>query len=94
MAVTAKRVTLWRKEIENRPGALAGALQSLSEGKSDLQVLMAYRYPGTEDKGAVEVYPVSGKKLTTAAQNAGLSQSSIPVLLRHRRLFRSAGRHT
>lgn len=81
MAVTVKRVALWRKEIENRPGALAGALQLLSETSADLQVLMAYRYPGAEDKGAVEVYPVSGKKLTAAAQAAGLSPSSIPVLL-------------
>ena len=39
-----------------------------------------YRYPGAGDKGAVEVYPVSGKKLTAAAQAAGLSPSSIPVL--------------
>ena len=81
MAIGVKKIALWRKEIENHPGALAGALQSLSEAGADLQVLMAYRYPGAEDKGAVELYPVSGKKLTAAAQAAGLSPSSIPVLL-------------
>jgi hypothetical protein len=81
MPVTVKKIALWRREIENRPGALAGALQPLSEADADLQLLMAYRYPGAEDKGAVEVYPVSSKKLTGAAQAAGLSPSSIPVLL-------------
>ena len=81
MAVTVKKAVLWRKEVANRPGMLAGALQPLSEAGADLQVLMAYRYPGSEDQGAVEVYPVSGRKLTAAAQAAGLSPSSIPVLL-------------
>ncbi len=75
-----KKVALWRKEIEKRPGMLASALQPLSDAGADLQVLMAYRYPGAEDKGAVDVYPI-GKKLTAAAQAAGLSPSSIPVLL-------------
>jgi hypothetical protein len=81
MPVTVKKVALWRKEIENRPGMLAGVLQPLSQAGANLQVLMAYRYPGAEDKGAVEVYPVSGRKLIAAAQAAGLSPSSIPVLL-------------
>lgn len=81
MAVTVKKVALWRKEIDNRTGALAGALQPLLEAGVDLRVLMAYRYPGAEDKGAVEVYPVSGKKLTASAQAAGLRPSSIAVLL-------------
>ncbi len=53
MPVTVKKVALWRKEIDNRPGMLASALQPLSEAGADLQVVMAYRYPGAEDKGAV-----------------------------------------
>lgn len=44
-------------------------------------VLMAYRYPGNEAKAAIELYPVSGKKLTASAMEAGLSVSSIPALL-------------
>ncbi len=81
MAVTVKKVTLWRKEVDNRPGMLASILQPLSEAGADLQVLMAYRYPGSEDKGAIEVHPVSGRKSTAAAQAAGLAPSSIPTLL-------------
>ncbi len=33
MAVTVKKVVLWRKEIDNRPGMLANTLEPLSEGE-------------------------------------------------------------
>jgi hypothetical protein len=42
---------------------------------------MAYRYPGQEPKGAIELYPVTGKKSATAAKEAGFSASDIPALL-------------
>jgi hypothetical protein len=43
---------------------------------------MAYRYPGNESKAAVELYPVSGKKVTAAARAAGLAPAEdIPALL-------------
>jgi hypothetical protein len=80
MPVTVKEITLWRREIENRPGMLARVLEPLA-GSADLQVLMAYRYPGDETRGAVEVFPISGKKATAAAQTAGLAQAGIPALL-------------
>src|SRR5262249_18911180 len=44
-----RKAVLWRKEIDNRPGMLANALQPLSEAGADLQVVMAYRYPGASD---------------------------------------------
>jgi len=81
MAVTVKKAVLWRKEVDNRPGMLASALQPLSEAGADLQVVMAYRYPGAENKGVIELYPVSGRKVSAAAQAAGLAPSSIPILL-------------
>lgn len=59
MAITVKKAVLWRKEVDNRPGALASALEPLAQAGADLQVVMAYRYPGT-DKGAVKLHPVSG----------------------------------
>jgi len=80
MPVTVKEITLWRREIENRPGMLAHVLEPLA-GTTDLQVLMAYRYPGDETKGAVEVFPVSGKKGTAAAEAAALTPADIPALL-------------
>jgi hypothetical protein len=81
MAVTVKEITLWRREIQNRPGMLAEALEPLAGARADLKVLMAYRYPGDETRGAVELFPVSGKKATAAAQAAGLTRSDIPALL-------------
>jgi hypothetical protein len=80
MPVTVKEITLWRREIENRPGMLAHVLEPLA-GTADLQVLMAYRYPGDETKGAVELFPISGKKASAAAEGAGLTRADIPALL-------------
>jgi hypothetical protein len=81
MALTVKRITLWRTEVDNRVGALATTLEPLARAGADLQVLMAYRYPGNEQRAAVEVYPVSGKKVTAAAQAAGLAAAPFPALL-------------
>src|SRR6266508_3227082 len=81
MAVEARTITLWRREVENTPGALARTLEPLARAGADLKVLMAYRYPGEERLAAIEVYPVSGKKATAAAQAAGLTATSIPTLL-------------
>jgi hypothetical protein len=81
MAFTVKVITLWRREIQNRPGELASVLQPLAGSRADLQVLMAYRFPGDETRGAVELFPVSGKKATAAAQDAGLTRAEIPALL-------------
>jgi hypothetical protein len=81
MAVTVKRVTLWRREVENEPGALARTLEPIADAGTDLKVVMGYRYPGAERKAAIEVYPISGKKAAAAAEKAGLSASAIPTLL-------------
>jgi hypothetical protein len=81
MAVTVKKAVLWRKEIDNRPGMLADILGPLAEAGADLEVVMAYRYPGSTDMAAVELQPVSGRKPIAAAKAAGLAQSPIPILL-------------
>ena len=81
MAIKVKSITLWRREVENSPGALAGTLEPLARAGADLQVVMGYRQPGGEDQAILELYPVSGKKAATAAGAAGLSASTIPTLL-------------
>jgi predicted amino acid-binding ACT domain protein len=81
MAMTVKEITLWRREIENRPGVLAGVLDPLADRQVDVQVLMAYRFPGDETRGAIELFPVSGKKAMAAATAAGLSPANIPAIL-------------
>jgi hypothetical protein len=81
MAVSVKPITLWRAEVDNRPGTLARALGPLAESGASLRVAMVYRFPGNESRGAIELFPVSGRKATTAARRAGLSESGIPTLL-------------
>lgn len=81
MPVTVKRVTLWRSFLANIPGSLAKVLQPLARTGADLQVVMGYRIPGDASKAVVELAPVSGKRAEAAAQQAGLSASSIPTLL-------------
>jgi len=81
MPVTVKHITLWRTEVENKPGVLARTLEALAAAGADLHVVMGYRYPGGGEKAAIEVYPVASKKSVAAAQAAELSASSIPTLL-------------
>jgi hypothetical protein len=81
MPVTVKRITLWRKELENRAGTLAGTLEPLAKAGADLQIVMGYRIPNEHMKAAVELYPIGNKKTTQAAQEAGLVPSQIPVLV-------------
>lgn len=81
MAVTVKKITLWRGDVSNTPGALARILEPLAGAGTDLQVVMGYRIPGNEARAVVELASVAGKKATAAAQGAGLSGSVIPTLL-------------
>ena len=67
MAVTVKKIVLWRKEVENKTGILAGALAPLANAGTDIHVVIAYRFPGQESKAAIELYPVTGRKSVTAA---------------------------
>ena len=81
MPVTVKSISLWRKEAENKTGLLAQTLEPLAKARADLGVVMGYRLPGDGAKAVIEVYPVSGKKVTDAATETGLAASSIPTLL-------------
>jgi len=78
MAVTVENVTIWRKEVMHKPGELARALEPLAKAGADLKVIMAY---AEKDRGIIEVGPISGKKLTDAAAEAGFAASTKPTLL-------------
>jgi len=80
MPITVKRITLWRKEIENKAGTLAGTLEPLAKAGADLHVVMGYCYPGDRTKAAVELFPIANKKATAAATEAGLAAVGIPAL--------------
>jgi hypothetical protein len=81
MPISVKPITLWRRELQHRPGALAESLAPLADGGVDMKVLMAYRFPGDPTRGAVEVFPVSGKRATAAAERGGFSPFAMPALL-------------
>jgi len=81
MAVTVKKIVLWRTEVEDKPGVLSSVLAPLNEVGTDLQIVMGYGYAGGGHKAAIEVGPVSGRKSTAAASKAGLAASAIPTLL-------------
>ena len=83
MAISIKKITLWRTEVENKPGALSSVLAPLAEVGADLQVVMGYHYADEENKAAIEICTVSGKKPAIAASKAGLAASTIPTLLVH-----------
>ena len=81
MAISVKKITLWRREIDDRPGTLAQVLAPVAGAGTSLRVVMAYRYPEPAGKAAVELAPVTGRKATAAAQAAGLAPASIGALL-------------
>jgi hypothetical protein len=81
MPVTVKKITLWRRDLENRPGALARVLDPVARAGADLQVAMGYRIPGQEDRAVIELAPVEGRRSTSAAEEAGLRPSDIPTLI-------------
>jgi len=81
MAVTVKSISLWRKEAQNKTGLLAQTLEPLANAGADLGIVMGYRLPGIEAKAAIEIYPISGRKMAAAAKGAGLADSAIPTIL-------------
>ncbi len=81
MAISVKKINLWRREVENRPGTLAQTLEPLARGGTNLKMVMSYTYTGDPRRAAIELFPITGTKSTAAAQQAGLLASSIPTLL-------------
>jgi len=81
MAVTVRKITVWRTEVDNRAGALAQLLEALTAARGGLDVVMGYRVPGQHERAVIEVWPVSGKKLSQAAESVGLRPSETPTLL-------------
>ena len=81
MAVTVKKIALWRNEVRHEAGVLADVLEPLTAAGVNLRVLSGYAFPGDSGQGAIEIFPVSGKRATAAAKRAGFTPSSIACLL-------------
>jgi hypothetical protein len=80
VAITVKKVTLWRKEVSHAPGILADVLEPLAGAGANLRVVMGYAM-GDSGRAVIEVFPIAGKKASNAAGAAGLAASPIPCLL-------------
>jgi hypothetical protein len=78
MALSVKKIALWRREVPNRRGMLAQTLEPLRRSGANLQVVMGYHMGGN---AIIEVFPVSSKRGTSAAREAGLGESGLPALL-------------
>jgi len=81
MALSVKRITLWRREVENQPGALASTLEPLAASGADLRLVLGYRFPEQTGRAAVEVFPVTGKRVVAAADATGLRPFGLACLL-------------
>ena len=81
MAVSIRKVTLWRTEVAHRPGALAELLEPLAVAGADLQIVMGYRIPGQKDRAVIELAPVGTRKLAKAAAMTGLTPGGAPTLV-------------
>src|SRR5260370_11104791 len=56
MAVSVRKITLWRVEVDNAPGALASKLEPLAQLGADLQVVMGYNMG--PQRAVIELNPV------------------------------------
>lgn len=81
MAVSIRKLTLWRAEVTHRPGALAEILDPLAAAGADLEIVMGYRIPGQKDRAVIELAPVGTRKLAKAADAGRLTPDGAPTLL-------------
>ncbi len=74
MALKIRKGYLWRKEIENKPGTFAAALEPFSRAGQNLQIVMGYAKTTEQSKGAIEIFPVTDEKGKGCAKEGGLHE--------------------
>ena len=79
--VTVKKIALWHKEIENKPGQLADVLKPFADAGANLEVVMGTSFPGDAAQATIGVFPVTGKKSIASAKSQGLGPTAVPALL-------------
>ncbi|HJZ90456.1 MAG TPA: hypothetical protein VKE40_06255 [Gemmataceae bacterium] len=82
MAYEVSKVEVWTREIDDRAGSLAAALEPLANAGVDLVFMIARRYAHVPGKGVVFVGGITGAKATKAAEAAGFKRSADLVGLR------------
>jgi hypothetical protein len=81
MAVSIKRIRLWRTVVPSRPGALAEALEPLAQGNADLKVVRVRTTPSDTGRLTIEIYGGEGKRAAMVARTAGFSLAPATTLL-------------
>jgi hypothetical protein len=76
MTYEVSKVEVWTREIDDRAGSLAAALEPLANAGVDLVFLIARRYTHVQGKGVVFVGGITGAKATKAAEAAGFKKST------------------
>src|SRR6266851_2018367 len=86
MAVSVRKITLWRVEVDNAPGALAGKLEPLAELGADLQVVIGYNM-GPQRAVLVEGdnKPGLGYQIAKSIGEAGINLSFVMAQMIGRR---------
>ena len=74
MSLNIRRGHLWRKEIENKPGTFAAALEPFSKANQNLQIVMGYAKTTEHTKGAIEIFPVTDAQSKECAEAGGLTE--------------------
>ena len=75
MELLVERVDVWAATIEDKPGGLAGVLDTLREAGADLQFIIARRAPEKPGTGVVFVTPLQGDREVSAAAQVGFNVS-------------------
>ena len=75
MAYEVTKVEVWTREIDDRAGSLAAALEPLAKAGVDLVFMIARRYTHVAGKGVVFVGGITGPA-TKAAETAGFKKAS------------------
>jgi len=76
MKLQIKKVDVWKAEIADRPGGLAGKLAALAAAKASLEFVLARRAPETPGRAVAFVWPVKGAKQAQAAAAAGFAKTT------------------
>jgi hypothetical protein len=75
MALKVERVDTWAASIEDKPGGLAGKLNSLAQAGVNLELVIARRAPEKSGTGVVFVTPIKGAAQVRAAREAGFEKT-------------------
>jgi hypothetical protein len=75
MALKVERVDNWAAPIEDKPGALASALNGLTGAGVNLEFVIARRTPEKKGGGVVFATPIQGAPQTRVAREIGFEKT-------------------